>query len=173
MTDILKGIIVFIITIGAMAFFYGTCNFPVKKDHADTVTVYRTDTFVYTPPPVIIHAPAKVRFILSPSGGGNVDSLRKIIAVRDSLKKELAKFNVRELLTLDTVTKNNDTVNIKADCISQNISFMFRPSPQKIEIKIPERTITKTVYEEASFLEKAGYFMLGLGVGFGVQELRK
>lgn len=174
MKDIITGLLIFIATIGAMAFFFDTCNLPSAKTiERDTVIKYRTDTFTFSPPPVYIYVPAKTRLILSPSGGGNVDSLRKIIAVRDSLKKVLQKYQVQELLTLDTITNNRDTISIKADCINTSLSLLFRPSLQKITVQIPERTITKTVYENATFWEKAGYFALGLGVGFGVQELRK
>lgn len=174
MKDIITGLLIFIATIGAMAFFFDTCNVPSAKTiERDTVIQYRTDTFTFSPPPVFIYVPAKTRLILSPSGGGNVDSLRAMIAVRDSLKRELQKYKVQELLTLDTITNNRDTISIKADCINTSLSLLFRPSLQKITVQIPEKTITKTVYENATFWEKAGYFALGFGVGFGVQELRK
>lgn len=177
MKDTFKICIVFLLCIGAMTLFFDTCN-PSQSGtvKTDTVTIWKTDTIYFTPPNVVIEQTnVRRRLILSPATGGSVDSslLRQIIAQRDSLRNILKQSKVKELLVLDTITKNRDTVHVTADCINAQMSVMMRFALQKKEIQIPTKIITNTITEPATFWEKSLWFALGLGSGYMAHSIVK
>lgn len=171
MKDTFKIFITFLLCIGAAAFFFDTCNPSQHGIKSDTVTVYKDSIIYVQNSPITIESTAR-RLILSPAGG-SMDSLflRNIVAQRDSLRNELKKYKVKELLVLDTITKNRDTLHISADCISAQMSVMMKFAPQQHTVKIPTTTITTTITEPATFWEKSLWFALGVGSGYMAHSL--
>ena len=174
MKDTFKIFITFLLCIGAVAFFFDTCNPSQHGIKSDTVTVYKDSIIYVKSSPITIEKTTVRRLILSPSGG-SVDSLflKKIIAQRDSLRAELKKHKVKELLVLDTITKNRDTLHIAADCISAQMSVLMKFAPQQHTVKIPTTTITTTITEPATFWEKSLWFALGVGSGYMAHSLAR
>jgi hypothetical protein len=172
MKDTFKILIVFLLCIGAAAFFFDTCNPSQHSVKSDTVTVYKEKKIYIQPSPITIEKTTVRRLILSPAGG-SVDSLflKKIIAQKDSLRAELKKHKAKELLVLDTITKNRDTLHIAADCISAQMSVLMKFAPQQHTIQIPTTTITTTITEPASIWEKSLWFALGVGSGYMAHSL--
>ncbi len=174
MKDTFKILITFLLCIGAAAFFFDTCNPSQHSVKSDTVTVYKEKKIYIQPSPMTIEKTTVRRLILSPAGG-SVDSLflRNIVAQRDSLGNELKKYKVKELLVLDTITKNRDTLHIAADCISAQMSVMMKFAPQQHTIQIPTTTITTTITEPASIWEKSLWFALGVGSGYMAHSIAR
>lgn len=174
MKDSFKIVIVFLLCIGAAAFFFDTCNPSQHGVKSDTVTVYKDSIIYVQNSPITIEKTTVRRLILSPAGG-SVDSLflKKIIAQRDSLRNELKKHKVKELLVLDTITKNHDTLHIAADCINAQMSVLMKFAPQQHTIQIPTTTITTTITEPATFWEKSLWFALGVGSGYMAHSIAR
>ena len=172
MKDSFKIFITFLLCIGAAAFFFDTCNPSQHSVKSDTVTVYKEKKIYIQPSPITIEKTTVRRLILS-SAGGSVDSLflKKIIAQKDSLRNELKKYKVKELLVLDTITKNQDTLHVTADCISAQMSVLMTFAPQQHTVKIPTTIITTTITEPATFWEKSLWFALGVGSGYMAHSL--
>lgn len=174
MKDSFKIVIVFLLCIGAAAFFFDTCNPSQHGVKSDTVTVYKDSIIYVQNSPITIEKTTVRRLILSPAGG-SVDSLflRNIVAQRDSLRNELKKYKVKELLVLDTITKNQDTLHVTADCISAQMSVTMKFAPQQHTIQIPTTTITTTITEPATFWEKSLWFALGVGSGYMAHSIAR
>lgn len=84
-------------------------------------------------------------------------AIKRLIGVRDSLRKELARRNVGVLFGLDTITRTRDTIHVTCDEIARRVTARIRFGVRDTAVK----------YLDTTMHLPAKSAKLGLSGGFG------